>query len=118
MVCQGVTPPAQLLKVPTGRVPLGSSRVRRRGCPAAGPEARIGVFAEMRRLYLLSSTSRQALPVFSISTIEKPCAAMDTSLYSRVYFAAASLPVMPGQTCEARWFSWLTPSRPRVELLE
>ena len=110
-------PPAQLLKVPKIRVPDGSAFVRRRGLPAAGPAARIAAFAERRRLYGLSSTRRQLLPLFWISMIVKPCAAICTSHCSRVncdWFCE----VTPGKHSTARWLSWLTPSSPRVDEFE
>ena len=50
IVPHGVVPPAQLLKVPNERVPVGSALVCMRSCPAAGPAMRIGALAEMRRL--------------------------------------------------------------------
>jgi hypothetical protein len=112
-VPQGVVPPAQLLKVPYTLRPEGSDGVCMRACPAAGPEMRISVLAEMRRLYLLSSTWRQRLPSFAISMIEKPCAAICTSHCSRDRLFG-----LPGKQMLARWFSWLEPSSPRVELFE
>ena len=51
-VPQGVMPPAQLLNVPSTRVPVGFSDVLSRSSPAAGPVTTNSVRWWMRRLYL------------------------------------------------------------------
>jgi hypothetical protein len=48
-VPHGVTPPAQLLRVPSTVRPTGSAVVRSRRSPAAGPSSRKGVEAVIRR---------------------------------------------------------------------
>ena len=48
----GVTSPAQLLNVPTGVVPAGSTEVLSRSDPRPGPVKANGVSAVIRRLYL------------------------------------------------------------------
>ena len=50
-VPQGVMPPAQLLNVPSTRVPVGSCDVLSRSSPASGPVTLNSVRWWMRRLY-------------------------------------------------------------------
>jgi hypothetical protein len=85
-VPHGVMPPAQLLRVPTTRVPVGSAVVFIRSCPAAGPDNRIRVSsAVMRRAYRLSGTTVHVPAAFRrISMTEAPWAAISTSTSSRV----------------------------------
>ncbi|CPU67759.1 Uncharacterised protein [Mycobacteroides abscessus] len=52
----GVVPPAQLLSVPSTRVPDGSATVLTRSDPATGPVRRNSVVRCTRRLYRLSAT--------------------------------------------------------------
>jgi len=74
-VPHGVTPCAQLLIVPRIRAPEGSSRVRSAASPAAGPVARIGVAAVMRRAYGDGRTTVQRSPNLRTSITDTPCAA-------------------------------------------
>lgn len=82
---QGVSPPAQLLRVPATWVPVGSAEVLRRSAPAAGPTRVIGVVPVRRRLYAESRTGSQApSPVCLISTMLTPWASSSTATISAV----------------------------------
>jgi hypothetical protein len=80
-VPHGVTPPAQLLSVPTTSRPAGSAAVRTNGDPATGPVNRKVVdSAVIRRLYRRppwrTGVQLPVRPTRSSSTTDMPCAAI------------------------------------------
>jgi hypothetical protein len=82
-VPHGEVPPAQLLRVPRTRVPVGSSLVCSRSWPAAGPVISIGVVPVSRRLSAESRTTTHC-PDSSrrTSTMLRPWAASSVSTIS------------------------------------
>ena len=52
---------AQLFKVPSTSLPVGSALVFSRASPAAGPPILIGVWPVMRRAYFDGRTTRHSL---------------------------------------------------------
>ena len=112
IVPHGVTPPAQLFRVPRIRVPPGSALVRMSACPAAGPRTVIGVMPVIRRFSAESRTTLHSpWGPRAISTTVKPCAATSTSHISRV---RSALPSQAAHISSGRAFSWFTPRSPRV----
>ena len=84
-VRHGVTPPAQLLSVPSTVRPSGSALVRTRASPAAGPVRVIGVVAVIRRLAApITGVSRPDAGSRSTVTTDMPWAAMPMATCSGV----------------------------------
>ena len=105
-------PLAQLFKVPSTRVPVGSAAVRIMGWPAAGPPTAKGVSIVTRRAWREGRTMDQTPRFISTSITDSPCAIWLLRTFSAVQG------VMP-PTCSSpsSVYSWFMASRPRVELL-
>ncbi len=106
----GVVPPAQLLSVPSTTVPVGSSWVRSRGEPAAGPLKVIGVLTVIRRFSGAPTTycHGSRLRPRASSTTDMPCAAMPMRRCS----ASCSGLVAGGNMTSSFVYSWFVTSTP------
>ncbi len=107
-----MTPPAQLFSVPITVRPLGSAAVTRCADPAAGPVSSNFVSsAVIRRLYgsRAASAGRHCpvSPTRSISTTDRPWAAIATRICSTLN---ASIVVKPGNISSSLVYSWFTTS--------
>ncbi len=109
-VPHGVSPPAQLLRVPSTRVPVESAVVRSASCPAAGPSRTSSVWVCTRRLCTPSRRYSHGLPNPArwISTTVIPCAAMMMRSCSSIRSSAEE---MSGNISSSLVYSLLNTSR-------
>jgi hypothetical protein len=110
-VPQGVTPMAQLAKVPNTWSPAGLAAVRINGVPAAGPAMRIGVLPWMRRAKGEGCTCCQPVGVRRTSITETPIAWSDLRTLSALHTLTPSV----CSSCSSV-YSWFITSRPRWPL--